>query len=194
MKALRTLTFGSRSYTIARLTDEQGHAIFGPELKVFSLGAQLVCASLNNADNGSRDESRIFKELALTEPELVELISACFAINGLRTKTSNDSVASPRLFLVGDRIFYVRSLSAVERERVRATVMIVRQSTGLDHAAQAHELVEIFAGAAGMTVSELYRTVEGVDLCRVVQVLYRVSGLPISSAGSIDFSSGMSSA
>jgi hypothetical protein len=95
---------------------------------------------------------------------------------------------------MGDRVFYVRPLSAVERERVRATVMIVRQSTGLDHSAQAHELVELFAGAAGMTVPELYRTVEGVDLGRVVKVLYRVSGLPISSDGDIDFSSGMSSA
>jgi len=48
----RTLTFDHRSYTIARLTDEQGHSIFGPLMTIFGWDRQLACACLNNAGNG----------------------------------------------------------------------------------------------------------------------------------------------
>jgi hypothetical protein len=197
MKTRRTVTFGSRSYTIARLTDEQGHAIFGPDFKFFSWASQLVLACLNNVDGGSRTLS----ELVFTGNEWDEFISACLELNGLRKKKTNESsqqdsaaVPNPRLFGMGGRVFYLRRLSAIECERLQVVVMVIGQTPKTHLSAEhAFELADIFAGAAGMTRTELFRSVKDVDTWGLLDALRQVSRFPTSD-GITYFGIGVSSA
>jgi len=198
MKTQRTVTFGSRSYTIARLTDEQGHAIFGPELKIFSWASQLVLSCLNNVDGGSHTLS----ELGLTGNEWAELVPACLELNGLRKKKTDESnqqdsaaVPNPRLFVMGERIFYLRRLSPIECERLQVVVMVIGQ-TPKTHLSAEHsfELADIFAGAAGMTRTELFQSVKDVNTWELLDALRQVSRFPTLSDGITYFGIGVSSA
>jgi len=190
-------------YTIARLTYEQGRAIFGQEMRVLSWTVQLICACLNNADNGSRDDLRTFEEISnLTVAEMRDLVSACLEINGLRKKRTgefncqdSEAVPSPRLFLMGGRPFYLRHLSPIERERLRVVALVIRQTPETPLSTEhAFELADIFATAAGMTCIELFRSVENVDTFGLFDALRQVSGFPASADGRTYFDIGVSSA
>lgn len=135
-------------------------------------------------------------------------MSACLEINGLPKKTSeitgpceydpqvSEEVSNPRLFGMGGRIFYLRPLSGIERERLRIVGLDIDQRSGEKPHPTEYliEMATIFANAAGMSLKELYRCVEIVDTVRVYAVLVKVSGFPTLPDGRTDFASGISSA
>jgi hypothetical protein len=97
---------------------------------------------------------------------------------------------------MGGRVFYLRLLSPIERERLRVVALNINQRAPEKPTPTEDvvELADIFAGAAGMTRTELLRSVEIVETDTVLAALLHVAGFSTLPDGRIDFDSGVVSA
>jgi hypothetical protein len=79
--ANKTITIDNITYILAPLTFGQGKAIFRAENKAADINTPLLCASLNNVDQGERTDAYID---AIPYSHAMQLLPEILELNGLK--------------------------------------------------------------------------------------------------------------